>query len=205
MGRELLTRTLEFIFDFASPNAYLAMKALPPILERTRATLTVTPALLGGIFKATGNSAPMVQYAGVPAKLAYERLEIERFIAVHALTSFRFNSHFPVNSLLMMRGAMVAAADNVLTAYVEAVLGAMWEDGLKMDDPAVVTAVLSANGFDGPAMVQRMSDQDAKDALAANTASAVGRGVFGIPSFFVGDAMFFGKDRLDQVEAALSA
>ncbi len=205
MGRELLTRTLEFIFDFASPNAYLAMKALPPILERTRATLTVTPALLGGIFKATGNSAPMVQYAGVPAKLAYERLEIERFIAVHAITSFRFNSHFPVNSLLMMRGAMVAAADNVLTAYVEAVLGAMWEDGLKMDDPAVVTAVLSANGFDGPAMVQRMSDQDAKDALAANTASAVGRGVFGIPSFFVGDAMFFGKDRLDQVEAALSA
>ncbi len=205
MGRELLTRTLEFIFDFASPNAYLAMKALAPILERTRATLTVTPALLGGIFKATGNSAPMVQYAGVPAKLAYERLEIERFIAVHAITSFRFNSHFPVNSLLMMRGAMVAAADNVLTAYVEAVLGAMWEDGLKMDDPAVVTAVLSANGFDGPAMVQRMSDQDAKDALAANTASAVGRGVFGIPSFFVGDAMFFGKDRLDQVEAALSA
>lgn len=205
MGRELLTRTLEFIFDFASPNAYLAMKALPPILERTRATLTVTPALLGGIFKATGNSAPMVQYAGVPAKLAYERLEIERFIAVHAITSFRFNSHFPVNSLLMMRGAMVAAADNVLNAYVEAVLGAMWEDGLKMDDPAVVTAVLSANGFDGPAMVQRMSDQDAKDALAANTASAVGRGVFGIPSFFVGDAMFFGKDRLDQVEAALSA
>ncbi len=205
MGRELLTRTLEFIFDFASPNAYLAMKALPPILERTRATLTVTPALLGGIFKATGNSAPMVQFAGVPARLAYERLEIERFIAVHAITSFRFNRHFPVNSLLMMRGAMVAAADNVLNAYVEAVLGAMWEDGLKMDDPAVVTAVLSANGFDGPAMVQRMSDQDAKDALAANTASAVGRGVFGIPSFFVGDAMFFGKDRLDQVEAALSA
>lgn len=198
-------RTLEFIFDFASPNAYLAMKALPPILERTGATLTITPALLGGIFKATGNRAPMVQYAAVPAKLAYERLEIERFIAVHALTAFRFNPHFPVNSLLMMRGAMVAAADNVLTAYVEAVLGAMWEDGLKMDDSAIVTAVLSATGFDGPAMVQRMSDQDAKDALAANTASAVGRGVFGIPSFFVGDALFFGKDRLDQVEAALSA
>jgi 2-hydroxychromene-2-carboxylate isomerase len=196
---------LEFIFDFASPNAYLAMKALPPILERTGATLTITPVLLGGIFKATGNSAPMIQYAGVPAKLAYERLEMQRFITAHRFSAFRFNPHFPVNSLLLMRGAMVAEADGVLSAYVEAVLRAMWEDSRKMDDPDVVTAFLSANGFDGPVMVQRAGDQSAKDALAANTANAVARGVFGIPSFFVSDAMFFGKERLGQVEAALSA
>jgi 2-hydroxychromene-2-carboxylate isomerase len=198
-----LTRTLEFIFDFASPNAYLAMKALPPILERTGATLKITPALLGGIFKATGNSAPMVQFAGVPAKLAYERLEMERFIAAHQLTAFRFNPHFPVNSLLIMRAAMVAEADGRLDDYVDAVLRAMWEDGLKMDDPEIVIAFLSGNGFDGPAMVARAGGQSVKDALAANTANAVARDVFGIPSFFVGDEMFFGKDRLDQVELAL--
>jgi 2-hydroxychromene-2-carboxylate isomerase len=204
MGRELLTKTLEFIFDFASPNAYLAMKALPPILERTGAALKITPALLGGIFKATGNSAPMVQYGGVPSKLAYERLEMERFIAAHQLTAFRFNPHFPVNSLLIMRAAMVAEADGRLAAYVDAVLGAMWEDGLNMSDPEIVSAFLSANGFDRLAMLTRASEQAAKDALAANTAAAVERGVFGIPSFFVGDQMFFGKDRLDQVEAALA-
>jgi 2-hydroxychromene-2-carboxylate isomerase len=203
MGRELLTKTLEFIFDFASPNAYLAMKALPPILERTGATLKITPALLGGIFKATGNSAPMVQFAGVPAKLAYERLEMERFIAAHQLTAFRFNPHFPVNSLLMMRAAMVAEADGRLGAYVGVVLRAMWEDGLNMADPEIVAAFLSANGFDGSAMVARAGGQSVKDALAANTANAVARGVFGIPSFFVGDQMFFGKERLGQVELAL--
>ena len=199
-----MTRTLEFIFDFGSPNAYLAMKALPPILERTGATLKITPALLGGIFKATGNSAPMVQYAGVPAKLAYERLEMERFIAAHGLTAFHFNPHFPVNTLLVMRAAMVADADGRLEDYVAAVLGAMWETGQKMDDPDIIARYLSDNGFDGPAMVARASEQTSKDALAANTAAAVERGVFGIPSFFVGNQMFFGKDRLDQIEGALA-
>jgi 2-hydroxychromene-2-carboxylate isomerase len=200
-----LTRTLELIFDFASPNAYLVMKILPPILERTGATLRIMPALLGGIFKATGNSAPMVQYAGVPAKLAYERLEMERFIAAHQLTAFRFNPHFPVNSLLLMRAAMVADAESRLNVYVDAVLRAMWELGLKMDDPEVVAQFLSDNGFDGPAMVTRAGEQAAKDALAEATSAAVARGVFGIPTFFVGDEMFFGKERLGQVEAVLSA
>ncbi len=200
-----MTRTLELIFDFASPNAYLVMKILPPILERTGATLRIMPALLGGIFKATGNSAPMVQYAGVPAKLAYERLETERFIAAHQLTAFRFNPHFPVNSLLLMRAAMVADAESRLNVYVDAVLRAMWELGLKMDDPQVVAQFLSENGFDGPAMVARAGEQAAKDALAEATSAAVARGVFGIPTFFVGDDMFFGKERLGQVEAVLSA
>lgn len=200
-----MTRTLELIFDFASPNAYLVMKILPPVLERTGATLRIMPALLGGIFKATGNSAPMVQYAGVPAKLAYERLEMERFIAAHQLTAFRFNPHFPVNSLLLMRAAMVADAEGRLNVYVDAVLRAMWELGLKMDDPQVVAQFLSDNGFDGPAMVARAGEQTAKDALAEATSAAVARGVFGIPTIFVGDEMFFGKERLGQVEAVLSA
>ena len=199
----MVSKRLELIFDFGSPNAYLTLKVLPGILDRTGAELAVTPCLLGGIFKATGNKAPMVQYAGVPAKLAYENLEMRRFIERHGLTRFRLNPHFPVNTLLIMRGAIVAADEGRLDAYVEAVNRAMWEEGLKMDDPAVAAAFLSANGFDGPALLARTQEPAIKEKLAANTEAAVARGVFGIPTFFVGDAMFFGKDRLAQVEEAL--
>lgn len=201
----MVSKTLEFIFDFASPNAYLAMQVLPPILERTGATLKLTPALLGGIFKATNNVAPFVRFAETPARMAYEMLELKRFVEVHRLNSFRMNSHFPVNSLIVMRGAMVAERDNLLVHYVEVVQRGFWEEGLNMGDADVIAAHLSANGFDGPALIAASQDQAIKDALSANTAAAVARGVFGIPSFFVGDELFFGKERLGQVEAALMA
>ncbi|PZQ24416.1 MAG: disulfide bond formation protein DsbA [Sphingopyxis macrogoltabida] len=198
-------KTLELIFDFGSPNAYLTLRVLPDLLDRTGAKLVITPCLLGGIFKATGNVAPMIRYADAPAKLAYENLEMRRFILKHDLTKFRLNPHFPVNTLLIMRGAIVAEDDGNLDDYIDAVNRAMWEDGLKMDDPDVAAAFLSENGFDGPALLARTQEPAIKARLAANTDAAVARGVFGIPTFFVGDAMFFGKDRLDQVEAALSA
>ena len=197
-------KTLELIFDFGSPNAYLTMRVLPDLLERTGAELVITPCLLGGIFKATGNKAPMVQYAEAPAKLAYENLEMRRFIARHDLTRFRFNPHFPINTLTIMRGAVVTADEGNLDDYVDAVNRAMWEEGLKMDDPEVIATFLSANGFDGPALLARTQEPAIKATLVANTEAAVARGVFGIPTFFVGDEMFFGKDRLDQVEEALA-
>ena len=168
------------------------------------ADLVITPCLLGGIFKATGNKAPMVQYAEAPAKLAYEHLEMRRFIERHGLSRFRLNSHFSVNTLTIMRGAIVAGDERTLDDYVGAVNRAMWEDGLKMDDPDVITAFLSANGFDGPALLARTQEPDIKAKLVANTEAAVTRGVFGIPTFFVGGEMFFGKDRLDQVQEALA-
>lgn len=199
-----MTKTLELIFDFGSPNAYLSMKALPELLDRTGADLLITPCLLGGIFKATGNKAPMIQYADAPAKLAYENLEMRRFIEKHGLSKFRFNPHFPVNTLTIMRGAIVADDEGVLDDYIDAVNRAMWEDGLKMDDPEVIATFLSANGFDGPALLARTQEPEIKAKLVANTEAAVTRGVFGIPTFFVGDAMFFGKDRLGQVEEALA-
>ncbi len=201
----MVTKRLELIFDFGSPNAYLSMKALPELLDRTGADLVITPCLLGGIFKATGNKAPMIQYADAPAKLAYENLEMRRFIEKHCLTRFRLNPHFPVNTLMIMRGAIVAADEGVLDDYVDAVNRAMWEEGLKMDDPDVIATFLSANGFDGPALLARTQEPETKAKLVANTENAVARGVFGIPTFFVGDAMFFGKDRLGQVEEALLA
>ena len=196
-------KSLEFIFDFGSPNAYLAMKILPDLLDRTGADLIITPCLLGGIFKATGNKAPMIQYADAPAKMAYENLEMRRFIARHGLTKFRLNPHFPVNTLLIMRGAVVAEDEGLLDDYIDAVNRAMWEDGLKMDDPAVAAVFLTANGFDGPALLARTQEDAIKAKLAANTEAAVARGAFGIPTFFVGDEIFFGKDRLGQVEEAL--
>ncbi|WP_428630531.1 2-hydroxychromene-2-carboxylate isomerase [Sphingopyxis sp.] len=197
-------KTLELIFDFGSPNAYLTLKVLPELLDRTGADLVITPCLLGGIFKATGNKAPMIQYADAPAKMAYEHLEMQRFIAKHGLTKYRLNPHFPVNTLTIMRGAIVAQAEGNLDDYIDVVNRAMWEDGLKMDDPEVIAALLSANGFDGPALLAQTQELEIKAKLVANTEAAVARGVFGIPTFFVGGEMFFGKDRLAQVEEALA-
>ena len=141
-------KTIEFIFDFGSPNAYLVWQVLPALAERTGATITLTPCLLGGLFKITGNQPPFVAFGGIQGKMAYERLEMDRFIRRHRLDRFRFNPHFPVNTLALMRG-MIAAQDMGLERpYLEAGLRAMWEDGRKMDDPAELLAVLDAAGLD---------------------------------------------------------
>ncbi len=199
-----MAKTLEFLFDFGAPNGYLAWKVLPQLISRTGAELTLTPILLGGVFKATNNRAPIVAYAEVPAKWAYEQLELQRFVAAHGLDRFRLNPHFPVNSLTLMRMAMVAQADGVLPRFVDTAYAAMWEDGHKMGDPDVIAEVTGAAGFDAASLMARAQEPAAKEALAANTQAAVARGVFGVPTFFVGDEMFWGKERLAQVEAALS-
>jgi len=199
-----MAKTLDFIFDFGSPNAYFAYKALTPILDRTGAALNIMPSLLGGIFKETNNQPPFTAYSGVKGKLAYEQLEIQRFIKKHALTDFKFNPYFPVNTIMLMRGALVAQRDGYLVDYVEAGLKAVWEDGLKMDDPEVYAAAMTAAGFDGPKLLEQMQDPAIKSKLFENTSAAVARGCFGIPTFFVSDEMFFGKDRLAQVEEELS-
>jgi 2-hydroxychromene-2-carboxylate isomerase len=198
-------KTIDFIFDFASPNAYLTWKMLPEIAARTGASVNLIPCLLGGIFKATGNQAPMIAFGGIKGKMDYEMLETQRFIEKHGLTQFRMNPNFPVNSLLAMRGLIAAEMEGAKDAYVSAVLAGFWEDGLKMDDPAVVQGVLEKAGLDGGALLARTQDPQVKQALAANTEHAVARGAFGIPTFFVGDEIFFGKERLGQVEEELSA
>lgn len=192
--------TIDFIFDFGSPNAYLAGKVLPGIAARTGAAVNRIPCLLGGIFKATNNASPMVAFGNVKGKLAYESLETRRFVAKHGLSAFRQNPHFPVNTLLIMRGLVAARRAGVGDRYAEVVLAAMWEAGEKMDDPEVVVRVLDAGGLDGAGLVAATQDPEVKAELVANTEAAVARGVFGIPTFFVGDEMFFGKDRLAQVE-----
>lgn len=192
--------TIDFIFDFGSPNAYLAGQVLPAIAERTGARVNLIPCLLGGIFKATGNQSPATAFGAVKGKLAYEGLETRRFVARHGLTRFRGNPHFPVNTLLIMRGLVAARRAGAGEPYLAAVQAAMWEAGEKMDDPEVVRRVLDAAGLDGAALIAATQDPEVKAELIANTEAAVARGVFGIPTFFVGAEMFFGKDRLGQVE-----
>ncbi|MEO8141438.1 MAG: 2-hydroxychromene-2-carboxylate isomerase [Sphingomicrobium sp.] len=192
-----------FLFDFASPNAYFAHRVLPGIESRTRVKFDYWPVLLGGLFKATGNQAPMFAFRDIPAKLAYEHREITRFIARHGLTGFVMNPHFPVNTLLAMRGAAAAEKKGVLTAYVEAVFAAMWEQGVDCSDPAALGGVLAAAGLPAEALLAATRDDAVKATLIANTEAAVGKGAFGLPSFLVGEELFFGKDRLGEVELAI--
>ena len=195
---------IEFIFDFGSPNAYLSHKVLPGIAARTGATVKLVPCLLGGIFKLTGNQAPFSAFGHIKGKLEYEQLELRRFVAKHGLSRFAHNPHFPMNTLLLMRGMVAAQRAGVAEAYLDAVLGGMWEDGRKMDDPEVVLAVLNEAGLDGRAILEATQDPEVKAELVANTEAAAACGVFGIPTYFVGTEMFFGKERLEQLEECLT-
>ncbi len=196
---------IEFLFDFGSPNVYLAYRALPPILERTGARLDMTPCLLGGIFKATNNQSPIVAFAPVKGKVEYEMLEIRRFVARNRIDRFRLNPHFPVNTLMLMRGFVAARESGQEAAYLEMGLRGMWEDGLKLDDPEVLKTAIDAAGLDGTSLLAAAQTDAVKQKLADNTAKAVERGVFGLPAFFVGKEMFWGKERLGQVEEAVRA
>jgi 2-hydroxychromene-2-carboxylate isomerase len=205
MVRKNDMKNVELIFDFASPNAYLVLPVLRDIAARTGANLTITPCLLGGIFKATGNQAPFVAFAGVKGKPDYEMLELRRFIAKHNFTKFKMNPNFPINSIHAIRGLIAAQAAGVADAYIDAVLAGFWEQGLALGEQAVIAGVLDAAGLDGAALMAATADAQVKATLMANTESAVARGAFGIPTFFVDGEMYFGKERLDQVEEALQA
>jgi len=191
---------VEFLFDFGSPNAYLAHQVIPAIEARTGARFEYVPILLGGLFKLANNRSPMQAYADIPAKLAYEALEMRRFIARHGLGRFRMNPHFPVNTLTVMRGAVAAQRLGVFGRYVDVVFAVMWERGLKMDDPAVIGQVLAEAGLDAAGLAQGAQDPEVKAQLLANTQAAHDRGAFGAPTFFVGGEIYFGKDRLRDVE-----
>ncbi|MFZ0210671.1 MAG: 2-hydroxychromene-2-carboxylate isomerase [Roseiarcus sp.] len=199
-----MTKRLEFIFDFGSPNAYLAYRVLPPILARTGAELVITPCLLGGLFKLTDNRPPLVAFAGVKGKVEYEKLEIKRFIAKHGLTKFRMNPHFPVNTLMLMRGLVAARLRGEEAAYLEMGLQGLWEEGLKLDDKEVLARRTAEAGLDATRLLEDAQLPEVKQSLAETTDAVARRGAFGIPTFFVGEEMFFGKERLAQVEEELA-
>ena len=198
-----MTKTIEFHFDFGGPNSYLAHKVLPDLAARIGAQIVYVPILLGGLFKLTNNQAPLIRYAETPAKQKYESLEFARFVKAHDIP-FKMNPHFPINSLYLMRGAVAALHLGCFMPYVEAIMAAMWEDGANTGDLAVVKEVLDKAGLDSTAILTKAEDPEVKAALTTNTEAAAARGAFGVPTFFVGDEMFWGKERLGQVEAALA-
>ena len=196
---------VEHHFDFGSPNCYFAHRAIPAIEERTGVKFTYFPMLLGGVFKATNNQAPLIAFKDIANKLAYDRLEIKRFIARHRLTHFKTNPFFPVNTLQLMRGVAGLEGDPAFPSYVEALFSLMWEEGKKMDDPETIVQSLDQRGLDGKGFLARAQEPEVKAKLMANTAQSVERGVFGAPTFFVGGEIYFGKDKLHEVEEAIVA
>jgi 2-hydroxychromene-2-carboxylate isomerase len=191
---------VQFLFDFGSPNAYLSHKVLPGMEQRCGIRFDYIPVLLGGLFKMTGNRSPAEAFGGIKNKPEYAALETRRFVRRHGLDAYRFNPHFPVNTLQIMRGAVAAKRLGVFERYVDVVFSAMWEQGLKMDDPAVVGAALTSAGLDAAALMAMSQDAGVKAELVANTQYAFERGAFGSPSFLVGDELYFGKDTLRDVE-----
>jgi len=196
---------VEFHFDFGSPNAYLSHLVIPDIERRTGATFAYVPILPGGVFKMTNNRSPAESMAGIRNKMEYERLETQRFITRHGITRFQRNPFFPVNTLTLMRAAVAAERLGVFARYVDEVFRHMWAEPKKLDDPAVLRAALIESGLDADQLLQGAQDQAVKDKLLANTAASVERGTFGSPTFYVGDEIFFGKDRLPDVEAEILA
>jgi 2-hydroxychromene-2-carboxylate isomerase len=197
-----VTKTVDFYFDVGSPAAYLAWGRLPRICEEARATLAYKPMLLGGVFQATANQSPM----NIPAKGRYIMADLERF-ARRARIPFSHNPHFPINTLMLMRGAtgMQMSNEARMVPYVDAVYRAIWVEGKNMNDPGVVASVLQQAGFDLAAVLAMANDPEVKERLKATTQEAVARGVFGAPTFFVGAQMYWGQDRLDFVKEALES
>ncbi len=196
-----MTKTAEFFFDVGSPASYLAWTQMPALCAQAGATLVYRPMLLGGVFQATGNASP----AMVPTKGRYMTVDLGRFAKRYGVP-FKMNPHFPINTLQLMRGVigMQLRQPDRFEAFLTAVFTALWVKGANLNDPAVVAATLVEAGFDVAEIFALANDVEIKAALKANTEAAVARGVFGAPTVFVGDAMFFGQDRLDFIREALA-
>jgi 2-hydroxychromene-2-carboxylate isomerase len=192
------------MFDVGSPNAFLSHEAIPAIERRTGVKFEYVPILLGGIFKATNNKSPAESLAGIKNKREFQALETERFIQRFHVKRYTWNPFFPVNTLNLMRAAVAAQIEGVFDQYVDAAFHHMWLEPKKMDDPEVAMKALTASGLDTAKLFARAQDSDVKAKLIENTQSAVERGAFGSPTFFVGREMFFGKEQLREVEGLIS-
>ncbi len=204
-----MANRVELIFDFVSPNAYLVWWPLRDLVRSTGAELDVTPVFLAGMHKLSGNAPPMIRDADVKGKVEYSMLEMQRFIAKHQLSNYKLHPQFPFNSITLQRMLFAADQDGRGVQFAEGLLPAIWEDGVDISDPEALGAAVSAAGFDAKDLFARSQTDEVKQGLAANTDHAVERGAFGIPTMFLGPKdgdteMFFGKERLDQIEDELS-
>ncbi len=190
----------QFLFDFGSPNAFLAHEAIPAIERRIGVKFEYVPILLGGIFRATSNKSPAEAFANVKNKREFHAIETERFLKRFHVDPYVWNPFFPVNTLNLMRAAIAAQFEGVFEKYVGAAFHHMWREPKKMDDPEIAAKAIASSGLDAAKLFARAQEADVKAKLIENTHSAVERGAFGSPTFFVGNEMFFGKEQLREVE-----
>ena len=193
-----MNKQVEFFFDVGSPASYLAWTQLASIAQRHNAEIVWRPMLLGAVFQAVGNTSP----AAVPAKGAYMLKDLKRFSAIYDVP-FCFNPFFPVNTMQLMRGVTAYLGTPKFESYLSAVFNGLWAEKLNMESPEVVAEVLSKVGIEATDFIARISETEVKARLKSSTEEAVARGIFGAPSFFVNDEMYFGQDRLSFVEDAL--
>ena len=195
-----MAEAIEFFFDFVSPTSYLAYEKLKGVVGRTGAEVLFRPMVLAAVFQATGNDTP----ARIPAKLNYYLVDMQR-VADRGGFPFKMNPHFPFRSLRLLRGALVTLEEGSFPAFGDAVFRATWADGLNMEDDGIADGFIARAGLDAVSLAARVTEPAIKEALRARTQEAVERGAFGAPTFFVGQEMFFGQDRLDWVERAVLA
>ena len=196
---------VDFIYDVATPNGYLAHKVIPEFEDRTHVKFNYIPCLAGGIFKLTNNTPPLIANADVKNKSDYFFIEMNRFIQKHKINQFKNNSYFPQNSLLIQRGAIAAQQLNIFKEYVDCTMSGMWEKDLNIQDKDVLKQALEEGGIDYKAIFNIIETKECKDQLIANTSWAVEKGAFGIPTFFIDDQIFFGKDHMYQLEEYISS
>jgi 2-hydroxychromene-2-carboxylate isomerase len=195
-----MSTNLDFYFDFGSPTTYLAYKRLLQLQGQYDLSINYIPILLGGLFKATGNASPVT----IPAKGSYMMThDLPRFSKRYGV-DLKFNPHFPVNTLHLMRGAIAAQKQGCFDNYVAALFDAMWQQGKNLGDPEIVASVLNDAGMDATALMSLAQDPEVKTELISNTEGAVARGAFGAPTMFIGEEMYFGQDRMDFIEEALA-
>ena len=204
-----MANRVELIFDIVSPNAYMIWQPLRDVVKRTGAELDITPVFLGGMHKLTGNAPPFMRDADIKGKNEYAMLEMQRFIAKHNLTKYKMAKGFPFNSIMIQRLCYAADQDGRGVQFVDAILPPIWEEGVDATDPEAVMAALAKAGFDTDDLAKRIQTDEVKQGLIANTDNAVARGAFGIPTVYTGpkdgpQEMFFGKERLDQIEEELA-
>ncbi len=199
-----MTKRAQLVFDFVSPNAYLIWWPLRELLDRYEAELDVIPAFLGGMHKLTGNAPPMIRDKDVKGKNEYAMLEMQRFITKHGLTKYRLHPQFPFNSILLQRMLYAADQDGRAVQFVEALLRPIWEDGIDITSPQALGEAITAAGFDAADLFARAQTDAVKQGLIASTDAVVARGAFGIPTMWVEGEMFFGKERLGQIEELLA-
>jgi len=199
-----MAKSVELIFDFVSPNAYMIWGPLRDVINRHGASLDIFPVFLGGMHKLTGNAPPFMRDADVKGKNEYAMLEMRRFIEKHQLTKYKMHPQFPFNSITLQRMLYAADQDGRAVQFIDAMTPAIWEQGIDLADPAAIGAVLTAAGLDAEDLFARSQTDEVKQGLVDNTSNAVERGTFGIPTMYVGDEMFFGKERLGQIEEELA-